>query len=347
MNNVRGVGGGRQEPAAGGLPAPRGELSDALVAALRRAPGRAVLPAFDGVRAADPYGDDLQLALYLCYELHYRGFPRVDDAWEWDPGLLRLRQAMERRFLAALRDDATVHDDPEAALAGLLTASDDGGLPRRLRDDGTLWQMREYLAQRSLYQLKEADPHTWVLPRLRGQAKAAMAAVQYDEYGAGRGERVHAELYAALMRDLGLDPTPGRYVHAASARMLAVVNMMSLMGLHRAMRGALVGHFATVEITSSPASDLLAQALRRLDAGEAAVFFYAEHVVADAVHEQVVRQGVVGDLLRCEPALARDVAFGVDATVFLEDAFADEVTAAWRAGASSLRAPLSEVSGPV
>ncbi|CAM5597487.1 hypothetical protein SANTM175S_02405 [Streptomyces antimycoticus] len=86
----------------------------------------------------------------------------------------------------------------------------------------------------------------WVIPRLRGQAKAAMAAVEYDEFGAGRGERVHAELFADLMTDLALDPTYNHYLDATSARMLAVVNMMSLLGLHRALRGALVRHFATV-----------------------------------------------------------------------------------------------------
>ncbi|WP_374212097.1 iron-containing redox enzyme family protein [Streptomyces sp. PSAA01] len=323
------------------LPAARGEVSGALVDALVRGPGGATLPVGPSLHEADPYGDDLQLALYVCYELHYQGFSGVDDAWEWDPDLLRVRQALERRFLAALRSDATTHDDPDTAVAALLVEPADGtGVSHYLRDEGELWQLREYIAHRSLCQLKEADPHVWVLPRLRGQAKAAMAAVEYDEFGAGRGERVHQELFADLMTDLALDPTYNHYLDATSARMLAVVNMMSLLGLHRALRGALMGHFATVEITSSPASDRLAQALRRLGAGEAAVFFYTEHVEADAVHEQVVRHGVIDELLKREPTLAADVAFGVDATVFLEDRLAEELLDAWREGRSSLRAPL-------
>ncbi|WP_432585132.1 iron-containing redox enzyme family protein [Streptomyces sp. HD1123-B1] len=320
------------------LPAGRGELSDVVVDALRDTPAEAVLPAGHPLRTADPYGDDLQLALYLCYELHYQGFAGVDEDWEWDPDLLRLRQALERRFLAALRADATAHDDVASALAGLLVESGDGaGVSHYLRDEGERWQLCEYIAQRSLYQLKEADPHVWVIPRLRGEAKAAMAAVEYDEFGAGRGERVHSGLFADLMADLGLDPTYNGYLDAASAQMLAVVNLMSLLGLHRALRGALVGHFAAVEITSSPSSDRMAQALRRMGAGEAAVFFYTEHVEADAVHEQVVRHGVVEGLLRDEPRLAADIAFGVDATVFLEDRLADQLMGAWRDDRSSLR----------
>jgi len=41
------------------------------------------------VDVADPLADDdLHLALYCCYELHYRGFDGVDPGWEWDPHLL-------------------------------------------------------------------------------------------------------------------------------------------------------------------------------------------------------------------------------------------------------------------
>ena len=161
--------------------------------------------------------------------------------------------------------------------------------------------MREYAAQRSLYHLKEADPHAWVLPRLWGRAKAGMAAVEFDEFGGGRADRVHARLFADLMTDLGLDTTYGRYLDEGTAEALATVNLMSLLGLHRALRGALVGHFAAVEITSSPASRRLAEAMRRTGAGPAAEHFYDEHVEADAVHEQVVRHDVIGGLLAEEP----------------------------------------------
>jgi len=51
----------------------------------------------------DPLADeDLQLALYLCYELHYRGLPGVGDAWEWHPGLLAWRAELEAVFKQAV-----------------------------------------------------------------------------------------------------------------------------------------------------------------------------------------------------------------------------------------------------
>ncbi|MFD9421272.1 MULTISPECIES: iron-containing redox enzyme family protein [unclassified Streptomyces] len=337
------------------LPQSRGELSRTVLETLTRPAGTA-LP--EEVRAAaevaDPYGDDLQLALYLCYELHYRGLVGVDAAWEWEPGLLRLRAEMECRFLAALRADIGPPRSSEEALAGILVEPIDPGADSPshfLENQGELWHFREYAAHRSLYHLKEADPHVWVIPRLTGRAKAAMAAVEYDEFGAGRAERIHARLFADLMTDLGLESAYGRYVDAAAAETLTVVNLMSLFGLHRSLRGALVGHFAAVEITSSPGSRRLVNGLQRAGAGPAAVHFYAEHVEADAVHEQIVRRDVIGGLLETEPSLDEDIAFGIDATAWTETRLGDHLLTAWRDGRTSLtvhprEAPASSAEGP-
>lgn len=327
------------------MPPARGPVSGPVAAYLT---GAGPLPRHEEIAGAAVYGDDLQLALYLCYELHYRGFAGVAADREWDPELLRTRAALEHRFLTALRADAPVHDSVEDALAELLVEPVDGtGVTHYLRDEGTLWQLREYAAQRSLYHLKEADPHAWVLPRLWGRAKAAMAAVEFDEYGGGRPDRVHARLFADLMTDLGLDTAYGHYLAAASAEVLATVNLMSLFGLHRELRGALVGHFAAVEVTSSPGSRRLAEAMRRTGAGPAAAHFYDEHVEADAVHEQVVRHEVIGGLLDEEPHLASDVAFGIDTTVHLEDRLADRLLTDWRRGRTSLHAPLTSETSAI
>lgn len=324
------------------LPEPRGPLSAAVTALLREAdPGSTDTGSMPSPERSSAYGDDLQLALYVLYELHYQGFRGVPDSLEWDSGLLAFRGALERRFLGALRADVPVDGTDTARQAldelQLEPVGDDGGVSHFLRDEGSLEQLREYAALRSLYHLKEADPHAWVLPRLHGRAKAAMVAVEFDEFGAGRADEIHAELFADLMEDLRLDTAYGHYVDAAPAEALATVNLMSLFGLHRALRAALVGHFAAVETTSSPGSRRLAEALRRVGAGPAAVRFYAEHVEADAVHEQVVRHDVVGGLLEGEPHLDPEVVFGIRATAHLEDRLATRLLDAWRQGATALR----------
>lgn len=341
--------------AAPDLPGPRGPLSEAVVSVLRGERKAAALPAV--APPGDPYSDDLQLALYTCYELHYRGFQGVDETLEWEPDLLRFRAELERPFLAALRAEAEDWGAGPAGRAGpaqvqdelgalLVEPLDGAGPSHHLLRHGERWQLREYLVHRSLYQLKEADPHSWVVPRLHGQAKASMVAVQHDEYGAGRGEAVHARLFAEMMQAFGLDGCYGRYLDAVPGITLATVNLMSMFGLHRALRGALVGQFAVLEITSPPGADRLLRAVERFDDRPAATRFYAEHVEADAVHEQLVRHGVVAGLLATEPQLAADLVLGIRATLRLEERLSGYLLDAWNAGRSSLREPPADAPLP-
>ncbi|WP_283634537.1 iron-containing redox enzyme family protein [Mycolicibacterium poriferae] len=306
---------------------------------------RAPLRSFNRVETsladADPAGLDVQLALYLCYELHYRGFAGVDAGWEWNPGLLYLRGRLEDVFLDDIRRAVGDLEPDAGALAELDTLCvepvDGSGLSYFLRDEGSWEQMREYFVHRSLYHLKEGDPHAWAIPRLSGQAKASFVAVEFDEFGAGRGARVHQQLFADLLDAAELDSAYLGYLDDVPAPTLAVVNLMSLFGLHRRLRGAAVGHFAATEVTSPPGSRRMVQALERLDAPEPCRAFYAEHVEADAVHEQVVRTDVVGDLVAREPELDADVVFGIRAFDVVETRLADHLMECWQTGTPSLR----------
>jgi hypothetical protein len=327
------------EPA---LPTSCGPVSTAVRDCLAGSPDRLAYlsVAIDDV---DPYGHDLQLALYLCYELHYRGFIGVDPAWEWNPELLTLRCRLEQVFLDRIQQDVGSNAPATAAaeMAALTVEPAHGtGLSWYLRDHGTWEEMREHFVHRSLYHLKEGDPHAWTIPRLTGQAKSSFVAVEFDEYGAGRGPRVHQQLFADLMLAAGLDATYLGYLDAVPAESLAVVNLMSLFGLHRRWRGAAIGHFAATEITSPPGSRRLMAALQRMGAPEQCVDFYREHVEADAVHEQVVRTDVVGDLIGREPELEADVVFGITAREVVEGRLADLMMTSWQAGRTSLRRPL-------
>jgi Iron-containing redox enzyme len=331
------------EPA---LPAASGPLSTAVYRALTGAPSHDPLARIGtSVSDSDPYGLDLQLALCMCYELHYRGFAEVDPTWEWNPALLHLRAELEHAFLAGVRRDVGPIDPNHTSSTEMealgIEPADGVGPSYYLRDAGTWQQMREYFAQRSLYHLKEGDPHAWAIPRLTGRAKVAFVAVEFDEYGAGQGARLHQQLFADLMAAADLDATYLGYLDAACAEALAVVNLMSLFALHRWLRGAAIGHFASTEITSPPGSRRMVQALQRMDAPPACIEFYREHVEADAVHEQVVRFEVVGDLVAREPALDRDVVFGMRAHTVLENRLANRLMESWTQDRTSLRRPLS------
>ena len=331
------------------LPTPRGEITAHLVDALLRQPHSLVVP--DVAPAEDPLAnEDLQLALYVCYELHYRGFDDVDERWEWEPSLLTLRAALEAEFEAALSATVpAVHGEPEpeemdVALRAIADADDGPSLSRHLERAGTLDQFLEFAVHRSAYQLKEADPHSWAMPRLSGPPKAALVEIQADEYGGGRPERIHAELFAGAMRALGLDATYGAYLDHIPAITLANVNLMSLFGLHRRHRGAIVGHLALFEMTSSIPNRRYGDGLRRLGLGPDATAFFDEHVEADAVHEAIAAVDLAGGLVRQQPQLCADVLRGAASLVALEARWAAHLLDAWEAGRSSLRLPLAEVA---
>ncbi|HKH41304.1 MAG TPA: iron-containing redox enzyme family protein [Solirubrobacterales bacterium] len=331
------------------LPAPRGPLSEALLATLRdRAPtGRHTveMPQIDAEDGC--FGEDCQLSLYVLYELHYRGFRNVDESWEWQPALLALRSELEADFEAALRERLPRDDGPVdaprlgEAISALIGADDGPQLSGFMERRADLDQFREFMIHRSAYQLKEADPHSWAIPRLDGPAKAALVEVQADEYGGGRPDRVHATLFAKAMRALNLDPSYGAYLERIPAVTLATVNLMSLFGLHRRLRGAIVGHLAAFETTSPIPNGRYAKGLRRLGLGEEALDFFDEHVEADSVHENIAVYDMAQGLALSEPELADDILFGVRALLDLDARWAQHVLESWERGATSLLEPLA------
>ncbi|MGZ4537627.1 MAG: iron-containing redox enzyme family protein [Blastococcus sp.] len=328
------------------LPEPRGLLSEALCRdlATRSTLSSTTLERADRV-ATLPAGaltdEDLQICLAVCYELHYRGFDDVSDDWEWDPALLRLRSGLERRHLAALGGlvgPLEASGEPiDRQLAAVIAADDGPSLSSYMAKQGTLAQWREYLTLRSVYHLKEGDPHTFAIPRLSGAAKAAMVEIQADEYGGGSARRMHSELFAGLLRDLGLDSRYGALWDDAPAAAFASVNTMSLFGLHRRWRGAALGHLAAVEMTSSEPSRRYSAGLRRLGFDETTTLFYDEHVEADAVHEQIASVDMCGALVADEPALAVDVLFGAACSLAMDALAAHHLLGAWESGRSALR----------
>src|SRR6201986_2043171 len=158
------------------LPPPRGRLSAWLVTTLTSAdPAAQRHEPAPPVHALVPHrpawhDDDLQLALWCGYELHYRGFDDVDERWEWNPAVIAFRGTLEQRWLASLRGLGEHEAVPAAEVAGTLAglSGPPGGadLSGYLAREASRGQFSEYVAHRSVYQLKEAGPHSFGIPRL-------------------------------------------------------------------------------------------------------------------------------------------------------------------------------------
>jgi hypothetical protein len=338
------------------LPRPRGPFSEQVFAQMADVEPRPT-PVEEslGRSSLDVLSDDdIQIALWALYELHYRGFDGINQRHEWSPGLLTTRLEVEKVFEEALREltgpavDRAI-GDPSTTGAQLLVViedvEDDPRLARFLQREATEEQYREFLVHRSVYHLKESDPHAWAVPRLAGAPKVALAELQYDEFGAGRPDRLHSALFATALEGAGLDPSYGAYVDVVPGLTLAVNNAMSFFGLHRRLRGAIMGHLAAFESTSSLPCRRYSAGADRVGFDERVQGYFDEHVEADAVHEQLAVRSICQRLVDDEPALQRDVLTGAAACVTLDALAGRQMIDAWEQGRSSLLvAPREEVA---
>jgi hypothetical protein len=291
--------------------------------------------------------EDIQLSLFLLYGLHYGSLPGVSADWEWTSGLIDVRQVLERAFENELREVVPVPELPtptrsEVArgLSELTSAESGPSLSRYMAKKATDEHLHEFLIQRSIYTLREADPHSWAIPRLTGRPKAALVEIQSDEYGAGREPQMHSTIFANTMQSLGLTTSYGHYVDDVPAITLASLNVMSLFGLNRRLRGAIVGHLAAFEMTSSIPNMMYGNGFRRLGYDATVTAYFDEHVAADAVHEQIAANDLAGSLAEDEPALLPDIFFGASACLVVDGLASAHMLESWTAGRTSLRQPM-------
>ena len=222
----------------------------------------------------------------------------------------------------------------DVALRAIAEADEGPSLSKHLERDGTLEQLHEFVVHRSAYQLKEADPHAWAIPRLHGPPKAALVEIQADEFGGGRAERMHAQLFADAMDALGLDARlrrlprahPGDHardgephVDARPAPPPARRDRRPPRAVRDDLRRCRTAATPT-RCGASGFTDVRATA------------FFDEHVEADAVHEAVASVDLAGGLVRQEPELAGDVLWGARALAALEARWARDLLDAWERG---------------
>ena len=326
----------------------RGPITAWLFRRLDGRPTMATLPPVDGDPLVD---DDLHLALHVVLDAEYR--PLSDAARRavsGDPLVTALRTRLEEELLDAVVDDAELDGlrahqrraqrvGPAAAVDVMLDRFDGPSLSAHMDERGTRCQFQEFLAHRSAYQLKEADPHTMGLARLApGRRKAAYAEIQFDEYGNGEPGASHAELFAEAMRTAGLDPTYGLQVPSLPGTTLATGNLLSVFARRPELIGALVGHLALFEMTSVVPMGRYARAAERLGFGPAVRRFFDVHVEADEHHGDLARRFLLGSGPADDDLDPADLVFGAHALLRAEDRFARHLLDSWTAGRSSFAA---------
>ena len=309
-------------------PAARGSLSEAILAAMRSRDTAGL----DEHPKADN-SEDAHIALWSLYGLHHRGFDDVADDLEWNPHLIAIRRRLERDFERELRCQAPSFPEPgnfAEDFFAFVAEHDGPSVVSHLQKSATGDQMRQFLRHRSIYTLKESDHTTWTVPRLPNPVKAAVMELQYDEYGGGDPDRLHAQLFARGLEECGLSSEYGAYIDNVPVEVLEQDNVMSMLGLNRRLRAASLGFLGAFEATSSAPSRKIARGLERLEFPPEIIRYYTEHVEADSVHEQLAVRNICGALLREEPEQYENVFFGAWASMHVDDRYADRMLKEWR-----------------
>ena len=328
-------------------PTPRGVLGEWVELVLAGHPHAPAAPA-----PCDH--DDEQLALWVLYELHYRGFEDTDPDADWWPGLVAVRRDLEARLERRWRTRVARADlpgfpsfpghsghsehsghsgpvaegdlapDTDVAEAFFALCDFDAGesVARFVQREATRGQVEQILRQRSIYHVKEQDAAMWALPRLDDDTKAHLMCIAADEYGNGRPEALHARMWAQGMAACGLDDAYGAYIDEALAEVVEQNNLASMFGLNRRLIPAALGHLAAFEVTSAVPSRRLARGLERLGMPEAILAYFHEHMVADSVHEQVAVRRMLGSYLASHPDDRGDVFWGAAVCLLAEGAAA-------------------------
>jgi hypothetical protein len=323
---------------------------------LRADPDRAAALVQDARALAErAFGDEDPDALDVAHRTLYvlgaqAGWSPVDAVRdnEHDLTLMTVRLELERAFEAQLARVAPLPESPPSDPADLRAWLTELALTRPLfagpsmgayyREEATLDQLREVVAQRSLFFLKEPDPWTMVIPSLHGKAKAGLIDLILDEYGWGRHDQMHSTVYATLMEKLGLSTEYDHYFDQTAWQLLAGLNYQSMLARHRRLCRRMYGYIYLVEADSpgSMRNYLAAYARAGID-DPAVLMFYELHIDADEGHADVALNEVVMPVLGAEPAAAAEVARGVVEGRYLHSLFSQHLHASFSAGRSSLR----------
>ncbi len=259
--------------------------------------------------------------------------------------LLELEAGFERSLARVpLPDD--LPEDPEAfgpwladlALQRELPQLPPTGMGPFIRDEITLDQLREIVAQRSLFFLKEPDPWAMVIPSLQGPAKAGLLDLLLDEYGWGRHDHMHSTVYEDLMRRLELDTTYDAYFEQTSWQFLASLNLQGMYARHRRLCRRMYGYIYLVEADSPASMKNYIAGYHRLGIDDEDVLkFYDLHITADEGHQDVALNEVVLPVVRAEPAAMAEVARGVLEGHVVHHLFSSHLHECFTAGRTSLR----------
>ncbi|WP_020672403.1 iron-containing redox enzyme family protein [Amycolatopsis nigrescens] len=211
-----------------------------------------------------------------------------------------------------------------AALGDRLTEEERSGPTEDevfLAERATLDQFKVVVAEFAVDGLVESQSHLAIVPRLPAKVRTCVLRVLIDEFGCGNDAQEHAQLYTALVEELGMPTDPETYVDSVSAQCLAFVNQFHWLAGRAPSPEYFLGAYAYFEASVLYAFRCYAAACERLGIRNGR--YYSEHLHIDSFHSKQMR-GAIRALEQYRPVDLRKVWAGIE----LSSAIAAEATAA-------------------
>jgi hypothetical protein len=293
--------------------------------------------------------DQAHRALYSLYGLAVWNAGTTVDPETWRQPLGKVRGYLEqglRRYLERRRIDLAPPADASLEqwmedLALRTELPGDVPIGRFINEQIEYDQLREIVAQRSLFFLREPDPWIYAVPTLTGPAKAGLIDLLLDEYGWGKLDRMHSSIYAVLMERLELNTEVDHYERHTSWQYLATLNYQWMVALDTAFSRRLLGVVYLTEADSPLAMTNYLAAWDRLGVTDELITeFYDLHVHADENHRDVALKEVVMPVCAAEPGAAIEIAYGIVDGRTLEAEFGEHLLTRFERGESSLAEPV-------
>lgn len=182
---------------------------------------------------------------------------------------------------------------------------------RFLAEEATREQFTAVVTDFAVDGLVESQSHLGIIRRLPARARTTVLRVLIDEFGCGHDEQEHAQLYAALVRELGLPTDLDYYVARAPDECFAYVNLFHWFADRAPEPEYFLGGYAYFESSVRYAFQCYARASERL--GIVNRKYYTEHLYIDSFHSKQMR-GSIRALEQERPVRLAKVWVGVQLT---------------------------------
>jgi hypothetical protein len=271
-------------------------------------------------RGEDDALADVHATLFALYELHVAPAASERCANQFNPYLIRLRGAIERRWLASealgtTRLDVSVRTARDLTEAICSVSAQHRASKHPLFDflekDATRVQLSAFFRSDSALNIRFFDLIVLALlgsdPSVRGELSQNF----WDEAGKGDPQRSHVALFRHLLHTVEIPHADDDHASLLGWQGLAGYNLFMMTGLNRSQGLKSLGVMAVTELLDPTQYEKLTRGCRRLGLGEKGELdYYDEHVSIDVVHAEGWLSNVIVPLATKYPSQMNDIYTG-------------------------------------